>query len=65
MKNLKNKILAGAGLAVLSVGSASAAVSAGVTTALGDSATDVATVGGLVLVAIVGAATFKYIRKAL
>ncbi|MDC7715147.1 major capsid protein [Vogesella sp. LYT5W] len=45
--------------------SAQAAVPAAVTTAITDAGTDAATVGGLVLVVIVGIASFKYLRKAL
>jgi hypothetical protein len=44
---------------------AMAAVDVGVTTALGDAKTDVATIGGLVLVVIIAAAAFKYLRRAL
>ncbi|MNO03024.1 Bacteriophage coat protein B [compost metagenome] len=42
-----------------------AAVSTEVSTALSDAKADVATVGGLVLVVIVAAAAFKYMRRAL
>jgi uncharacterized YccA/Bax inhibitor family protein len=42
-----------------------AAVSVDVTTALGDAKADVATIGGLVLVVIIAAAAFKYLRRAL
>jgi len=42
-----------------------AAVSTTVTTALSDAATDVGTVGSAVLVVIVAAAVFKYMRRAL
>lgn len=45
-------------------GSAAAAVPAGVTTALSDAATDAGTVGSAALVAIIAAAAFKYIRRA-
>lgn len=44
---------------------AQAAVPAGATSALGDAATDAATVGGLALVAVVAAAAFKYLRRGL
>lgn len=65
MFNFKTK-LAAAGTAVLGfVSSAQAAVPAAVTTAITDAGTDAATVGGLVLVVIVGIASFKYLRKAL
>ena len=58
-------ILLSMGLFFGFISSSYAAVSATVSTALGDAATDVGTVGALVLVAIVAAATFKYIRRAL
>ncbi len=45
--------------------SAFAAVPTEVTTALSGAATDGATVGAAVLVAIVGIAVFKYMRRAL
>jgi len=64
MKNWKTRGLVGGSLMVVG-GVANAAVSAGVTTALSDAATDVGTVGAAVLIAIVAAATFKYIRRAL
>lgn len=49
---------------VMVVGSASAAVPASVSTALGDAATDVATVGGLAIVAVLAGVVFKYMRRA-
>jgi hypothetical protein len=42
-----------------------AAVPAGVTTAVGDMATDAAAVATLVLVAIIGVVAIKFIRKGL
>jgi hypothetical protein len=42
-----------------------AAIDAGVNTALTDAKADVATLGGLVLVVLVAAAAFKYMRRAL
>jgi len=42
-----------------------AAVPAGVTTAITDAGVDSATVGGLVLVVLVGIAAFKYMRRAM
>lgn len=56
-----------AGTAVMAAGilPAMAAVDTGVTTALGDAKTDVATIGGLVLTVIIAAAAFKYLRRAL
>lgn len=56
------------GVAVISssvIGAANAAVPTGVSSALGDAATDAATVGGLALVAVVAAAAFKYLRRGL
>lgn len=61
----KNVLVSTVVLLVASVGSASAAVDAGVTTALGTAATDGATIGGAVLAVIVGIAAFKYLRRAL
>jgi len=58
------KIVLTGGLASIS-GLASAVVPAGVTTALTDASTDAATIGGAVLVVIVGIAAFKYMRRAL
>lgn len=65
MFNFKTK-LAAAGTAVLGfVSSAHAALPASVSTSITDVGTDAATIGGLVLVVIVGIAGFKYLRKAL
>lgn len=44
---------------------AHAAIPADVTDALADAAADVTTMGGLVLVVLIGAATFKYLRRAM
>jgi hypothetical protein len=65
MKKVLRKIGFTAVAFLASVGAASAAVPAGVSTSLGDAATDAATVGGLALVAIVSAVAFKYMRRAL
>lgn len=54
-----------AAVSVLSMSQAMAAVPAGVTTALGDAATDAAAIGGLALVAIIAAVALKYARRAL
>jgi len=62
---LKTRLAQIAGLTVVSVSSASAAVDASVTTALGAAGTDAATVGAAVLVVIVGIFAFKLLRKAL
>jgi hypothetical protein len=59
----KTGILIGAFLA--SITSAYAAVPADVTTALTDAKTDVITVAGLALVAVLAAVAFKYMRRAL
>jgi len=53
------------GLVFGAVVPAFAAVGTDVTTALADAKTDVATIGGLVLVVIIAAAAFKYLRRAL
>ena len=50
---------------VAGIGSASAAIPAGVSTALGDAASDAGSIGGLALVAVVAAVAFKYARRAL
>lgn len=55
----------GATALLTAAGSASAAVPADVTTNLQTLATDVAAVGSLVLIAIVAAVAFKYLRRAL
>lgn len=63
--NLKQKLVAiGTGLTVLA-GNALAAVPAGVTTAIGDAATDGATVAAAVLVAVVAIYAFKLMRRGL
>lgn len=41
-----------------------AALSTGVTTALGDAVTDVTTMGGLALLVVVAVATFRYLKRA-
>lgn len=63
-KQFGQKMAAGATILVASVGSAMAAVDAAVNTALGDAKTDSATIGGLVLVVIIGIAALKYCRRA-
>lgn len=65
MKNLKSRFSAVALLVASSIGAASAAVDAGVTTAITTAGTDAATVGGAVLVVLVGIAAFKFLRKTL
>lgn len=62
----KNAVVAFASTLLLTGGTmASAAVPAGVTTALTDSAADTVSVAGLVLAILVGIRTFVYIKKAL
>lgn len=61
----QQKLIAAGSLVAVSIGSASAAVPAAVSTALGDAATDAVTVGGLAMVAVVAAVAFKYLRRAL
>lgn len=66
MKQLKNLFVVGAAAAASVVSTASfAALDAGVTTALGDAKSNVAEIGGLVLIVLVAAAAFKYMRRAL
>lgn len=61
----RNAVAAVGAGATLLAGQAYAAVPADVTSALGDAKIDAATVGGLVLVVIIGIAAFKFIRKAI
>ena len=65
-----NKLMRGvvSGVALLGAmiaPAAFAAVPADVTTAITDAGTDAATIGGAVLVVIVGIAAFKWLRRAL
>lgn len=63
MKNfLKNGGLVLVG-SVAGLSAASAAVPASVTTAIADATTDVATIGGAVLVVMISIATFIWLRK--
>lgn len=55
----------GAAALVTAAGSASAALPAGVSDAVTAIGTDAATLGGLVLVVVVGIAAFKFLRRAL
>lgn len=64
MKQLMKLFVAGAAVAGISI-QAHAELPAGVNTAITSAGTDAATVGGLVLVVIIGIAAFKYIRRAL
>jgi hypothetical protein len=63
IKTARNAALAA--VALVASSGAFAAVSTEVTTALTDAKADVATVGGAVLIVIVAAAAFKYMRRAL
>lgn len=63
--SLRSKIAGGAALAFVSVGSAFAAVPAGVTTAINDMQTDGLAVAALVLVAFIAVHAVKFIRKAM
>lgn len=60
----KLKALFAAGSAVVA-GSAFAEVPPEVSTAINESGTDAAVIGGAVLVVLVGIAAFKYMRRAL
>lgn len=62
---LKRYGLAAVATVTASIGTASAALPADVSSALGDAATDAGIVGGAALVAIIAAAAFKYARRAL
>ncbi|MDO9104760.1 MAG: major capsid protein [Methylovulum sp.] len=61
--NSKKQILAATAL-LTTVGSAYAAVPADVSDAFDDIGTDAATIGGMVLVVVVGIAAFKFLRRA-
>jgi len=66
MKQLKNCYAVVIAIAASAVSTVTmAAVDAGVSTELATAKTDVATIGGLVLVVLVAAAAFKYMRRAL
>lgn len=66
MKQLKNLFAVGAAVAATAVSTVTmAAVDAGVSTELATAKTDVGIIGGLVLVVLVAAAAFKYMRRAL
>ena len=63
-KTNRNKLAVGSAL-TLAAGMASAAVEAGVTTAISTAAADVAVIGGAVLIVMVGIKVFKWARSAL
>ena len=66
MKQVKNLLVAGSALAVTAFSAVSfAAVDADVIAELTSAKADVATIGSLVLVVLVAAAVFKYIRRAM
>lgn len=61
----KLKMPAAGGLSLMALAAgAHAAVPADVTTAISTAGTDAATVGGAVLVVIIGIAAFKFLRRA-
>jgi len=61
----QQKLLASSTLVGLSVTTAQAAVPESVSTAMSTAVTDVTTLGGLALVAVIAAVVFKYMRRAL
>lgn len=65
MKKILRKVGFSAAAFLASVGVASAAVDAGVTTAISNAGTDGATIGGAILGVLVAIVAFKYLRKAL
>lgn len=66
LSDFNTRLMAGAALVgALVAPAAFAEVPAGVTTAITTAGTDVATIGGAVLVVIVGIAVFKWIRRAI
>lgn len=65
MNKMFARVGAGAALAVVSAGSAFAAVPTEVTTALSDMKADGLTVAGAILVALIAIAAIKYLRRAM
>ena len=65
MKIFKNRFAQISAVSAASIGAASAAVPATVTTALSDAAADSLTMGAAVLVVIVGIYALKLLRRAL
>lgn len=65
MNKMFARVGSGAALAVVSAGSAFAAVPTEVTTALSDMKADGLTVAGAILVALIAIAAIKYLRKAM
>ncbi len=65
MQKMKSLFAVGAASAALVVSNAHAALPTGVESAISTAGTDAATVGGAVLVVLIGIAAFKYIRKAM
>ncbi|WP_236176020.1 major capsid protein [Pseudomonas pseudonitroreducens] len=62
---LRRSLGAAAAFGVLAAQHAMADVPPAVNTAITDAGTDAGTIGGLVLVVLVGIASFKYMRRAL
>lgn len=65
LKTLRRSLGAAAAIGVLTVQQAYAALPAEVSTELGTTKTDVVELGGLVLVVLIAAAAFKYMRRAM
>ncbi len=65
IKTLRRSLGAAAAIGVLSVQQAYAALPTGVSTELGTAKTDVVELGGLVLIVLIAAAAFKYMRRAM
>lgn len=63
-KKLLKKLGVGVAASVASIGYAVADVDPAVTTKLTESGADAATIGGSILVLIIGIAAFKYMRRA-
>ncbi|QTN44128.1 major capsid protein [Ectopseudomonas mendocina] len=65
IRTLRRSLGAAAAVGVLTVQQAYAALPAEVNTELGNAKTDVVELGGLVLVVLIAAAAFKYMRRAM
>ena len=65
IKTLRRSLGASAAIGLLAVQQAYAALPTEVTTQMGESKNDVIELGGLVLVVLIAAAAFKYMRRAM
>ncbi|MDR8016004.1 MAG: major capsid protein [Ectopseudomonas guguanensis] len=65
IKTLRRSLGAAAAVGLLAVQQAHAALPEGVSTQLGTTKTDVVELGGLILVVLIAAAAFKYMRRAM